>query len=516
MTYYYKYFKTRFLLFALVISTMVLPASAYDFMTNGLCYNINDDGKSVTITHQHFSSPRYTSLSGALAIPSTVTYNGKTYSVTNIGVYAFFDCTDLTDVTIPNSVTNISLRAFMGCNGLTSVTIPNSVTNIGDWAFYNCSGLTNITIPNSVTSIGNSAFSDCSGLTSVTIPNSVINIGEDAFFYCSGLTSVTIPNSVTSIGDEAFANCSRLTSVTIPNSVTSIGSWMFQNCSGLTNVTIPSSVTSIGNWAFSNCRGLLSITIPNSVTSIGVWAFEGTPWFNNQPDGLVYAGLVAYEYKGTMPDGTSITLKLDTKGIADGCFSGCSGLTSVTIPNSVKSIGRTAFGGCSSLTTIRVENGNTVYDSRSGCNAIIETASNTLIKGCKNTAILNSITSIGDDAFLGCTGLTNITIPNSVTSIGYGAFFGCYGLTNITIPNSVISIGDQAFANCNGLTSVYSRLENPNNVILGDSVFDWIDKSSCKLHVPASSVDLYRKAEQWKDFKQILPITESNTNRKRR
>ena len=189
-------------------------------------------------------------------------------------------------------------------------------------------------------------------MTSVTIPNSVTSIGGSAFYGCNGLTSVTIPNSVTSIGDKAFNGCSGLTSVTIGNSVTSIGDYAFSDCYGLTSVTIPNSVTSIGDMAFYDCSGLTSVTIPNSVTSIGKSAFYGTAWYNNQPDGLVYAGLVAYKYKGKMPSGTSIVLKEGTKGIAGGAFAGCLELTSVTIPNSVTSIGNSAFGSCSGLTRI--------------------------------------------------------------------------------------------------------------------------------------------------------------------
>ena len=320
------------------------------------------------------------------------------------------------DIVIPESVpyedvtynvTSIGYYAFSDCSGLTSVTIPNSVTSIGYYAFYYCSGLTSVTIPNSVTSIGSGAFYYCSGLTSVTIPNSVTSIGSGAFYGCSGLTSVTIPNSVTSIGDAAFYGCSCLTSITIPNSVTSIGGSAFRDCSGLTSITIPNSVTSIASSAFSGCSGLTSITIPNSVTSIGSEAFYG-----------------------------------------------CSGLTSVTIPNSVTSIGSGAFSGCSGLTSIKVEDNNAKYDSRNNCNAIIEKSSNTLIVGCKNTIIPNSVTSIGGSAFRDCSGLTSITIPNSVTSIASSAFYGCSGLTSITIPNSVTSIDSYAFYGCSGLTSI--------------------------------------------------------------
>ena len=172
-------------------------------------------------------------------------------------------------------MTSIGDYAFWNCSGITSVTIPNSVTSIGERAFYYCSRLTSVTIPNSVTSIGNYAFENCSGLTSITIPNSVAGIGDGAFYRCKGLTSITIPNSVTSIGGAAFSGCSGLTSVTIPNSVTSIGPSAFSSCFGLTSVTIPNSVTSIGGDAFAGCSGLTSVTIGSGVTSIGNLAFEG-------------------------------------------------------------------------------------------------------------------------------------------------------------------------------------------------------------------------------------------------
>ncbi|MCQ2292598.1 MAG: leucine-rich repeat domain-containing protein [Bacteroidaceae bacterium] len=252
---------------------LLLPqaASAYDFEVDGIYYNILGSpalGGDAEVT---FGSTNY---SGSVVIPSKVTYEGTTYSVTSIGIGAFDLCSGLTSVTIPNSVTSIGEAAFSDCSGLTSVTIPSSVTSIGSSAFCYCCGLTSVTIPEGVTSIGGFAFSLCSGLTSVTIGNGVESIGNYAFFDCSGLTSVTIGNGVESIGSSAFQNCSGLTSVTIPEGVTSIGNYAFCNCDGLTSITIPGSVTSIGNYAFYNCDGLTSITIPGSVTSIGNYAFD--------------------------------------------------------------------------------------------------------------------------------------------------------------------------------------------------------------------------------------------------
>ena len=268
-----------------------------------------------------------------------------------------------------------------------------------------------------VTRIGYFAFEYCADLTNVTIPDSVIYIGSGAFD-CTGLISVIIPRSVTNISNSTFSYCTGLTSIVLHNSITSIGDDAFESCTALTSVMIPDSVKSIGNGAFRYCNGLANITISNNVTSIGRWAFDG-----------------------------------------------CTSLTSVTIPDSVTSIGNNVFGECVGLTSIIVSKNNKVYDSRNNCNAIIETKTNKLISGCKNTVFPNDITSIGYRAFDGCTGLTSITIPNSVTSIGSEAFYGCTGLTSVTIPNSVTSIGSEAFYGCTGLTSVTI----PNSV----TYIDW-------------------------------------------
>ena len=434
-------------------------------------------------------------------------------SVTSIEGSAFYGCTGLTSINIPNSVTTIERSAFEGCTGLTSITIGNSVTSIGERAFNGCTGLTSITIPNSVTTIERSAFNGCTGLTSIDIPNSVTSIGNYAFARCTGLTSIKvetgntkydsrdncqaiietasntliagcmntiIPNSVTSIGEEAFYGCTGLTSIEIPNSVTSIGDAAFADCIGLTSITIPSSVTSIGSDAFWYCTGLTSITIPNSVTSIGNYTFYGC------------TGL------------TSITIPESVTSIGSYAFAICSGLTSITIPNSVTSIGIGAFAGCSGLTSIEVEAGNTQYDSREACNAIIETESSTLIAGCMNTIIPNSVTSIGEEAFYGCTGLTSITIPESVTSIGRLAFAICSGLTSITIPNSVTTIGDYAFEGCTGLTDIYALRTDPEAYKCSTEAFDKVPTSTCTLHVPSGSKEAYASTEPWSKFVNIV------------
>ncbi|MBR5726965.1 MAG: leucine-rich repeat protein [Muribaculaceae bacterium] len=417
-----------------LLALMPTTALAHNFEVNGIYYNILNSSQAA-VTYRGTSYSQYNNeYSGDVVIPQTVTYNGTTYSVTAIGEFALRDCSGLTSIAIPNSVTSIGVNAFCDCSSLTSVTIPNSVTSIGMGAFVGCC-LASVSIPNSVTTIGEGAFSYCSGLTSVTIGNSVTSIGEGAFRYCSGLYSVTIPNSVTTIGDGAFDGCTGLTSVNIGNSVTTIGSYAFRECTGLTSVTIPNSVTSIGRGAFSSCSGLTSVTIGNSVSEIGSSAFES-----------------------------------------------CNNLKSIIIPNSVTYIGIGAFSNCSGLTSIVVASGNTTYDSRNNCNAIIETTSNTLISGCMNTAI-----------------------PNSVTSIGEGAFWGCNSLTSITIPNSVTSIGAWAFVFCNGLSHVTCLAITPPTI---NPYYDAFSVTSqATLYVPIESVSAYQTAYNWQDFSQIVGIT---------
>ena len=453
--------------------------------------------------------------------------------------YSLDTSTGLLSITGTGAMTNYSSNSSVPwCSKwsyIKTVDIADGVTYIGQYAFCACSYLTSVTIPNSVTSIGNNAFQSCSGLTSVTIPNSVTSIGRSAFYNCSGLTSVTIGNSVTSIGEYAFKGCSGLTSVTIGNSVTSIGEDAFNGCSGLTSVEFPNSVTSIGEDAFNGCSGLTSITIPKSVTSIGGSAFSGTAWYNNQPDGLVYAGKVAYKYKGTMPENATISIKEGTLGIANYAFSGRNGLTSIEIPSSVTSIGNNAFSRCYfekqnfiNNSTLDAEANNywgaKIVDSRENGFAIKENVLLSYFGNEVSVTIPNSVTSIGRSAFSGCSGLASITIPNSVTSIEWGAFEYCSGLTSIEIPNSVTSIGERAFNGCKGLTSVtipssvmsiglyaFFGCSGLTSVICkatsvpstGSDVFYNVPQSSATLYVPKASVATYKTTAPWSSFGTI-------------
>ena len=481
--------------------------SVCDYILESLEYALNSDEQSYTIIGIG------TCKDTDIVIPSI--YNDL--PVTGIGDNAFYNCGSLTSIKILDNVASIGDNAFNGCSNLTNIVIPDN-TSIGDNAFNGCpietvtmptsaidaipktnlksvvitsgesiegnafdgcTSLTSITIPDSVTLIGENAFNGCNRIETAIMPTSAISaipqtnlksvvitsgesIEENAFDGCTSLTSIIIPDSVTSIGKSAFEGCNSLSCITLPfigankdetrntffgynfgaddyrqndryvpeslktvviTSAESIDFSTFYGCSSLTSITIPDSVTSIGSSAFNSCSSLTSIVIPDSVTSIGI-----------------------------------------------GAFNSCSSLTSIVIPDSVTSIGGEAFSGCSSLESITVASGNSVYHSDGNC--LIETASKTLIVGCKNSVIPTdgSVTSIRLAAFEGCSSLTSITIPDGVTHIGERAFAYCSSLTSITIPDSVTSIGGATFLRCGSLIcNEYSNgyyLGNPNNPYL--------------------------------------------------
>ena len=580
----------RCVLLVLLLSAIGMTKGfAYDFSAvcetgQTLYYNIADD-----ITHQvELTCPGngdcwwgYDQPTGYLVLPEEVEYDGVTYTLTMIGDYVFNNCTGLTSVVIPNTVTYMGYGVFELCSGLTWVSLPDSITYINDYTFTDCSGLTSIYIPESVTTIGEGAFNFCTGLTSIHLPDSLTIIGDMAFWYCSSLTSIEIPNSVTTIGNYAFEGCRGLTSIeipssvtylgsnpfrdcrnleqiivaadnayydsrencnaiiqtntnvlvagckttVIPNSVTSIGESAFHTCIGLTSIDIPNSVTTIGDVAFYDCYNLTSVVIPNSVTTIGEGAFEHCSGLTELDLGNSLAsigGQAFYNCYGL----TSIELPNSLTSLGSFAFYGCNGLTSIEIPGSVTFIDTNPFAGCRGLEQVVVASDNAYYDSRGNCNAIINTNTNVLVTGCRNTLIPNTVTSIGNCAFYGCYYLVSIEIPNAVTSIGGSAFNQCSSLTSVTLGDSVTSIGNYAFEECTKLSSVTignsiasigewafykcSRLcamtvlaETAPSI--GRAAFENVP-TTIPIYVPCSAVENYQAANGWRRFTNYIGL----------
>ena len=548
------------------------------YVENDLCYKIvSDDEVWVCSDANNMMLNGY---EGSLNIPESVILNGQTYSVTGIDDETFAYCEGLTNIHIGNNVTHIGESAFRRCTGLTSLEIPASVTYIGESAFEGCTGLTSLEISARITSINSSTFAGCEGLTNVTIPASVTSLAFGAFSGCSSLTSVTIPASVTYIGQDAFSSCTALTGVDIPSSVTYIGHHAFENCKSLTDIWIPASVTTIYYFAFSGCTSLTSIVvdgnnpnydsrnncnaiirksdngllagcvstvIPSNVTRICAGAFSGHTGLTSIeiPASVTSIDTDAFSYCSGL---SSVDIPSRVTTIGDYAFSNCKGLTSIGIPASVTSIGKAAFASCSGLTRIEIpasvtsigdhaffgnssmtsfviDENNPVYDSRDNCNAIILTASNTLMAGFSSTVIPNTVTSIGDYAFDRCDGLASISIPTSVTSIGQQAFYGCVALANVKIPSSVTSIGQYAFSHCTGLkiVEIPSTITNISSGAFSDctglktlkcfattppQLNQWGFRGSYQatLHIPLESQDAYAAHTYWSKFARIVPF----------
>ena len=498
-------------------------------------------------------------------------------SVTSIGIESFEYCYDLTDVDIPNTVTSIGSNAFMDCKSLTSITLPERLTTIEAGTFTWCTALTEVVIPDSVTTICQYAFRECQSLASVNIPDGVTTIGDRAFENCR-LTSIEFPYSLTSIGSLAFAFCNRIPSLHIPSSVLSIGDGAFHYCNGFTSITvdsdnpnydsrgncnalietssnillwgcvntvIPNTIVRINNYAFYRCNGLTSIDIPNSVVTIGGHAFYYCDEMTSLdiPNSVTTIENSAFEYCMALP---SVVIPNSVTTIGSRAFYYCVNLTDLTIPASVESIGTDAFLICVRLANVTIDSNNPYYDERDDCNAIIETATNTLLWGGVNTVIPNTVTAIADKAFFNVKNESSLVIPNSVASVGLKAFYGtticglkigdgvtsmgeevfsncssllevtigngittlpakafyrCWQLAKVTIGSSVDSIGRNVFDGCNRLTDVICLAKTPP--VAGQDAFS---SYTATLSVPIATVDTYGLTPPWSNFSDIIGI----------
>lgn len=400
---------------------------------------------------------------------------------------AFYQCTGLTGVNIPNSIIEISQYAFAGCRNLTSVNIPNSVTSIENCVFSDCSSLTRIDIPNSVTSIGYKAFSDCSNVTCITIPISVTTIDDYAFSGCNpielmwnvrncfsngkmsttNIESLIIGNEVETLPRNLAAG-SKITQLVIPESVTTIGAYAFSNCQNLTQLVIPGSVTTIENHAFNNCKNLTQLVIPESVTTIGDFAFSGT---DNLKKLIWNAKHCTSNGSMTTKSLEDITIGPEVEILPD-AFAINSQIDHIDIPTSVTSIGGQAFSYCLNLTEITIP---------------------------------ESVTYLGPLVFYGSTNLRRINWNaincSSELFYSYPTTFGCDNVKVIAVGSQVESIGGAVFQGCNNVDSVISYATTPPAI--SDACFSGACYDNATLYVPdepEGTIELYKDANGWKNF----------------
>lgn len=377
-----------FLSLLLIVSTfMAIPFKVFaDELTNGQCgENINYEFDSDT---------------GTL----TLTGSGNMYNYNWSNNSPFCGNESIEHVIVNDGINDIDF-AFTDCVNLKTVQLPNSVRpkSINDDSytatFYGCSSLEEIELSSGIYSLGDYAFENCTSLKEIAVPSGTTHVGSKAFSDCTSLEKVELPDTLTSIYSMAFKNCATLTEIEIPDNVVTVGDYLFSGCEKLLHVKLPANMQKIVNSSFSDCNSLEEIEIPESVTEIEDYAFKF-----------------------------------------------CSSLKSINIPKNVNSISNDAFYSCPAISSISVSPENTVYDSRNNCNAIIESETNTLFLGCKNTVIPNGITKIGDYALAGCENSSGlIIIPEGVAEIGNGAFFNVRD-TYIALPKSVTKIGASAFS----------------------------------------------------------------------
>lgn len=449
------------LLFTTLLLLCAVSVSAHDFEVGGIYYNIlSKSDKTVEVTFKGSTYSEYSNeYTGSVTIPQTVRYYGVTYKVTRIGENALLACRNLTSISIPNSVVSVGDGAFGSTAWYDNQ--PIGAVYVGKVLYKYKATIsvdTNIVLEEGTLGIADHAFYKCENLTAITLPASLINIGESAFEGCKRLTSIDIPNSVASIGDYAFEGCSGLTSLTIGKNVNSIGMDAFGGCNKLqTVISLATAAPKLDGGNFSSIYASPELYYPYG-SDYSSWTIFRTKKECLENAGVLYSILnntnstvqvigadnidkVTIAENIVIGEQSYLVTKITSNAFTDG-------VVSVEVPKTITAIEPLSLRLCNTLESIVIDEENQKYDTRDNCIAFIETATNTLVAGCKNSKIPNSVTCVGNKAFYGCLGLTTIDIPNSVSEIGAGAFEGCTGLTSVTIPASVNKLYCCTFCIC--------------------------------------------------------------------
>ena len=497
---------------------------------DGLRYELNGEEATLTkCTNREITE---------VEIPKFVSKDGKTYKVTSIGNSAFWNCSNLSSIELPDSLASIGEYAFSGCSSLSSIELPDSLTSIGGCTFYDCSSLSSIELPGILTSLGEYAFSGCSSLKEIIIPKGApyksilenmelssrivevdkldennscdglryeLNGGEATLTKCeSNEETIEVPKfvskdgktyRVTSLGEYVFWECRSLSSITLPESVTSIGEYVFGRCSSLSSIELPDSLTSIGEYAFWYCSSLSSIELPDSLTSIGEYAFwscssleeilipKGAPC-KSILEGMKLSSKI-FEVGELDENNSCDSLRYELNG-EEATLTKCkSNEETIKVPKFVSKDGKTY-----KVTSI----GNAAF--RNDCRSL------------SSIKLPDSLTSIGECAFERCSSLSSIKLPDSLTSIGKNAFAWCSNLSSIELPKSVTSIGEYTFWQCSSLSSI----ELPDSLTsIGCAAF-WYCSSLSSITLPGNLTSIERYAFQDCSSLKSITLPESVTS----
>ncbi len=507
----------HFILSLLALLTSI-TASAYEWTdANGTIWSFTTSGSNAYLYKNSYTPCVSGTIPADLTIPSKVYVSETAYSVRAISSFAFYNCSSLTSINIPDGVTSIANNAFQYCSSLTSINIPDGVTSIANDAFQYCSSLTSINIPDGVTSIGIYAFYNCSSMTSITLPDDLSSIGNYAFSYCSNLTSITLPDGLTSIGNDAFSSCSSLTSIHFASTTPNVtyawdyGITLFvpdaavnayktawtdyvnqivpeSKCEYVYDVTVSANESSsavIEEIGEEDALNVVNLKVRGTFNSYDVMVFRNKMKNLRNLD-LSDANVVASSYAyyspsqiyktkdnvitGFFTPSSVVSFKFpkDITALEGSAFDGCKYLKALTLPEGITGIPEAAFQNCSCLTSINIP---------------------------------ESVTSIGGWAFNLCSKLTSIQLPVNLKTIGGNAIAQCYGLTEIHLPPYLTSIGNNAFLSCNKLKAIYAYM--PDIISIATNTFN--DYTHQQLYVPEFLYNNYYYDTNWSQFLNVNP-----------